>query len=234
MNDTALIKVFRRLCQGSKKSVQSGRELDDFDKYMHVDRPIDKAVRNEMDGIRREGGGIVFLAGSAGDGKSHIISTLKKDYPDFEFKNDASESPWPTVDSIDALKIFLADFKDDTLHSTDTKMLVAINMGKLSAFIDDEEVQADFREIVSCAETLFDKDNLRHKETDRVKIVSFANHQIFELYPEKKDSKYPVDSLFIKTVLEKITSDKIDNDFRAAYNSSTPVGSDFDPVYVNY
>lgn len=234
MNDTALIKVFRRFCQGSKKSVQSGRELDDFDKYMHVDRPIDKAVRDEMDGIRREGGGIVFLAGSAGDGKSHIISTLKKDYPDFEFKNDASESPWPTVDSIDALKIFLADFKDDTLHSTDTKMLVAINMGKLSAFIDDEEVQADFREIVSCAETLFDKDNLRHKETDRVKIVSFANHQIFELYPEKKDSKYPVDSLFIKTVLEKITSDKIDNDFRAAYNSSTPVGSDFDPVYVNY
>lgn len=234
MNDTALIKVFKRFCQGSKKSVQSGRELDDFDKYMHVDRPIDKAVRDEMDGIRREGGGIVFLAGSAGDGKSHIISTLKKDYPDFEFKNDASESPWPTVDSIDALKIFLADFKDDTLHSTDTKMLVAINMGKLSAFIDDEEVQADFREIVSCAETLFDKDNLRHKETDRVKIVSFANHQIFELYPEKKDSKYPVDSLFIKTVLEKITSDKIDNDFRAAYNSSTPVGSDFDPVYVNY
>lgn len=234
MNDTALIKVFRRLCQGSKKSVQSGRELDDFDKYMHVDRPIDKAVRDVMDGIRRECGGIVFLAGSAGDGKSHIISTLKKDYPDFEFKNDASESPWPTVDSIDALKIFLADFKDDTLHSTDTKMLVAINMGKLSAFIDDEEVQADFREIVSCAETLFDKDNLRHKESDRVKIVSFANHQIFELYPEKKDSKYPVDSLFIKTVLEKITSDKIDNDFRAAYNSSTPVGSDFDPVYVNY
>ena len=111
MEDTALIKVFRRLSQGSKQSVQSGKELDAFDKYMHVDRPIDKVVRDAMNDIQQEGGGILFLVGSAGDGKSHMISTLNKEYPDFMFKNDASESPWPTVDSIDALKIFLADFK---------------------------------------------------------------------------------------------------------------------------
>ena len=118
MEDTALIKVFRKLCQGSKQSVQSGQELDDFDNYMHVPRPIDKTVKDAMDDIRQEGGGILFLVGSAGDGKSHMISTLKKEYPDFVFKNDASESPWPTVDSIDALRIFLADFKDATLHAT--------------------------------------------------------------------------------------------------------------------
>ena len=29
------------------------------------------------------------MVGSAGDGKSHMISTLKKDYSDFEFRNDA-------------------------------------------------------------------------------------------------------------------------------------------------
>ena len=156
MEDTALIKVFRRLSQGSKQSVQSGKELDAFDKYMHVDRPIDKVVRDAMNDIQQEGGGILFLVGSAGDGKSHMISTLNKEYPDFMFKNDASESPWPTVDSIDALKIFLADFKDATLQSTTSKMLVAINMGKLSAFIDDAEVQASFSEIVKCAKTLFD------------------------------------------------------------------------------
>ena len=202
MEDTALIKVFRRLSQGSKQSVQSGKELDAFDKYMHVDRPIDKVVRDDMNDIQQEGGGILFLVGSAGDGKSHMISTLNKEYPDFMFKNDASESPWPTVDSIDALKIFLADFKDATLQTTTSKMLVAINMGKLSAFIDDAEVQASFSEIVKCAKTLFDEDNLRHEETKRVRIVSFANHQIFELFPEQKNTKYPVDSLFIKKVLE--------------------------------
>ena len=141
MEDTALIKVFRRLSQGSKQSVQSGHELDAFDKYMHVNRPIDKAVRDSMNKIQQEGGGILFLVGSAGDGKSHMISTLKKEYTDFEFRNDASESPWPNVESIDALKIFLENFKDNTLPTTSAKMLVAINMGKLSAFIDDETVK---------------------------------------------------------------------------------------------
>lgn len=82
MEDTTLVKTFRRLSQGSKQSVQSGLKLDDFDKYMHVDRPIDKAVRKAMDDIRQEGGGILLLVGSAGDGKSHMISTLNKDYVD--------------------------------------------------------------------------------------------------------------------------------------------------------
>lgn len=234
MDDTVLIKAFRRLSQGSKQSVQSGKELDDFDKYLHVDRPIDRAVRDAMDSIRIEGGGILFLVGCAGDGKSHMISTLKKEYSDFEFRNDASESPWPNVESIDALKIFLNDFKDATLHKTNAKMLVAINMGKLSAFIDDTHVQINFSEIVSCGRTLFDEDNLRHEETKRVRFVSFANHQIFELFPEQKDITYPIDSLFIKKVFDKITSKTNDNIFRTAFNKSPLVGSDFDPCYVNY
>ena len=102
MDDTALVKTFRRLCQGSKEAVQSGLELDMFDKYMHIERPIDKAVRDTMNMIRNEGGGILFLVGSAGDGKSHMISTLKQEYTDFDYRNDASESPWPNVESIDA------------------------------------------------------------------------------------------------------------------------------------
>ena len=234
MDDTALLKTFRRLSQGSKQSVQSGQELDDFDNYMHVDRPIDEAVREAMNKIRNEGGGILFLVGSAGDGKSHMISTLKKQYADFEFRNDASESPWPNIESIEALKIFLNDFKDATLHTTSAKMLVAINMGKLSAFIDDYQVKTEFAEIADCAKTLFDEDNLRHDETDRVRIVSFANHQIFELFPEQKDADYPIDSLFIKKVLDKISSKSKDNIFRTAFNNSKPIGTDFDPCYVNY
>ena len=42
MDETTLVKIFRRLSQGSKESVQSGLELDEFDSYMHVERPIDK------------------------------------------------------------------------------------------------------------------------------------------------------------------------------------------------
>ena len=109
MEDTELIKALRRLSQGSRQSVQSGQELDEFDKYMHVDRPIDKAVKDALDDIRQEGGGIVFIVGSAGDGKSHMISALKGEYPDFEFRNDASESPWPKVGSIETPLTLIGD-----------------------------------------------------------------------------------------------------------------------------
>ena len=234
MEDTELIKALRRLSQGSRQSVQSGQELDEFDRYMHVNRPIDKAVMDALDDIRQEGGGIVFIVGSAGDGKSHMISTLKEEYPDFEFRNDASESPWPEIGSIEALKIFLSDFKDATLHTTDSRMLVAINLGKMSDFIDDPQVQEDFGEIVTCAKTLFDEDNLRHEETRRVKIISFANYQIFELFPEQTGSEYPVDSLFIRAVLDKMTRKVSGNIFSRAFEASTPAGNDFDPCYINY
>jgi len=234
MEDTALIKIFKRLGQGSKRSVQNGQALDDFDQYMHVDRPIERAVRDAMDDIRQADGGILFLVGSAGDGKSHIISSLRQEYSDFAFQNDASESPWPKIESIDALKIFLADFKDATLHTTKTKMLVAINMGRLSAFIDDEVVQNDFKEIVQYAKTLFDDDNHRQQETKKVKIVSFANHQLFEIFPEQKDDVYPIDSLFIKSVLRKITNNTAENVFYQVFKDSTPTGDNFDPSYINY
>lgn len=49
MNETPLVKAFKQLSQGSRQSVQSGLKLDEFDEYMHVDRPIDKAVRKAMD-----------------------------------------------------------------------------------------------------------------------------------------------------------------------------------------
>lgn len=234
MEDTKLVKTFKRLSQGSKQSVQSGQDLDAFDQYMHVERPIEKKVRKTMDEIREQKGGILFLVGSAGDGKSHMIASLKKDYPDFKYRNDASESPNPNIEARDYLRYCLSDFKDETLYTTDTKLLVAINMGKLSELIDDEYIQDNFHEIVDCAKTLFDEDNLHHQQTERVRIVSFGNHQIFELFPEKTEEEYPVDSKFIRTVLGKITNPSKENIFYQAYLQSKPIGGDYDPSYVNY
>ena len=234
MEESKLVKTFKRLSQGSKQSVQNGQDLDAFDKYLHVERPIEKSVRKAMDEICEQNGGLLLLVGSAGDGKSHMIASLKKDYPDFKYRNDASESPDPKMEAREYLKLCLEDFKNDSIDTTNTKLLVAINMGKLSEFIDDDDVKERFHEIVECAQTLFDKDNLHHEQTRRVRIVSFGNHQIFELYPEKTDEEYPVDSEFIRTVLQKITQDSADNLFYQAYKESKPIGEDYDPAYVNY
>ena len=233
MEESKLIKVFKRLSQGSKHSVQNGQSLDAFDKHLHVIRPIENAVRKEMDEIRAQNGGLLLLVGSAGDGKSHMIASLKKDYSDFKYRNDASESPEPQMEAREYLKQCLKDFCDDSIATTNTKLMVAINMGKLSEFIDEEDVKDRFHELVACAKTLFDEDKLHHDQTERIRIVSFGNHQIFELYPEKKED-YPVDSEFIRTVLKKITQPSEENVFYKAYKESTPIGDVYDPVYINY
>ena len=233
MEESKLIKVFKRLSQGSKQSVQNGQDLDAFNQYLHVKRPIEKAVRKEMDEIRAQNGGLLLLVGSAGDGKSHMIASLKKDYPDFKYRNDASESPAPRMEAREYLKQCLEDFNNESIATTNTKLMVAINMGKLSEFIDEEGVKDRFHDLVACAKTLFDEDNLHHEQTERIRIVSFGNHQIFELYPEKKE-EYPVDSEFIRTVLQKITQPSEENVFYKAYKESTPIGTDYDPAYINY
>ena len=233
MEESKLVKVFKRLSQGSKQSVQNGQDLDTFNQYLHVKRPIEKAARKEMDEIRAQNGGLLLLVGSAGDGKSHMIASLKKDYPDFKYRNDASESPDPQMEAREYLKQCLEDFNNESISTTNTKLMVAINMGKLSEFIDEEDVKDRFHDLVACAKTLFDEDNLHHEQTERIRIVSFGNHQIFELYPEKKE-EYPVDSEFIRTVLQKITQPSEENVFYKAYKESTLIGTDYDPVYINY
>ena len=89
-----LIIQLKTLCHGSQEAVQSGINFSELDKYLHVDRPIDKEVCGHMDEILQEGGGILLLVGSAGDGKSHMISYLrsKEKYRDFQFYNDGTES----------------------------------------------------------------------------------------------------------------------------------------------
>ena len=69
MKDSPLVKIFRELGQGAKGSVQDGDALGTIDKYLHVKRPVDDILLQKMHEIDVAGGGLVLLAGSAGDGK---------------------------------------------------------------------------------------------------------------------------------------------------------------------
>ena len=77
MSRDRLITQLRPLCRGSQEAVQSGSTFNELDKYLHVERPIDKEICGCLNEIQEEGGGILLLVGSAGDGKSHMISYLR-------------------------------------------------------------------------------------------------------------------------------------------------------------
>lgn len=232
-----LKSVLESLSLRSVESVQDGNELSAFDSYMHVERPIEAKLRKKMHEIEDAGGGIILLVGSAGDGKSHLISRMKKEFT-WEagcYYNDATASCSPHKTAIETLKESLVQFKDATLMTTGQKLLLAINLGKLNAFIDEDDVKAEYSTLVKATEPIFDEDDSTPPlDTERVKIVMFPDEQIFEFYTERSDT-YPVNSIFLSTVLEKITAKDDRNPFYKAYCEDLENGvSRLNPIILNY
>ncbi len=209
-----LTEIFNQLGHGSLSAVQNGQNLTELAKYLNVERPIEKTLKEHMEVIRQNGGGLVLLIGNAGDGKSHIISQLKSSglYDDFAFYNDATESCSPKMSSLETLKTALKFFSDEEIDKTELKWVLAINLGKLNEFEND----VNFSRIGELAHAVLNDNFNTNLQSEHLRFVSFSNQQSFELDPQSQEG-YPIDSIFIKTVLNKITHKTMDNPFYEAY-----------------
>lgn len=232
-----LKEAFTHLSQHSVNSVQSGKKFTEWDEYMHVDRPIEKKLIEKMDEIDNAGGGIILLVGSAGDGKSHLISHIKQisDWGENNFYNDATASCSPKKTAIDTLKEALVEYKDTNLYYTKKKLILAINLGKLNALIEDDEFKAEYGEIVHSTWPIFDDDDTTPPiDTKRVKVVMFTNEQIFEFDAESKET-LPVSSSFLLALIGKIVEKTDSNPFYKAYKEDLVADiSPKDPLILNY
>jgi len=237
VRESSLLREFGRLSQNSIKSVQSGTALSDLDAYLHVDRPVENILRDKMDAIEQQGGGIILLVGSAGDGKSHLLSKVRADYDwdEGSYYNDATASCSPAKTAEQTLKDALSDFRDDAIDFTSRKLVLAINLGKLNAFIADPDVKLVYSKIVRATAGIFDDDDTTGvEESDRIKIVLFTGEQIFELRPGDA-SKYPVSSDFLRSILERIVLPESCNPFWSAYEHDKSVDDlEDNPLLVNY
>ena len=212
----SLLNQLKSLCHGSQEAVQSGTYFSELDKYLHVNRPIDNEICNHMDEILRVGGGILLLVGSAGDGKSHMISYLKsmEKYKDFVFYNDATEGCSPEITAVETLKFALRDYRNPTLDETSSKTVLAVNIGKLQDLVEDDEFREGFSELYSIADAVANNDAFY--DHNRIKVVSFAHRQAFELILDE-DVDYPVKSDFMSEILSRITQPLPTNPFYKAY-----------------
>ena len=236
MAASRLKEAFLHLSQHSVDSVQNGKSFTKWDEYMHVDRPIESKLCEKMDEIEAAGGGIVLLVGSAGDGKSHLLSRIRQmsDWGDNCFYNDATASSSPKKTAIDTLKEALADFKDANLYKTNNKLVLAINLGKLNALIDDEEFKSEYKEIVDSTWPIFDNDDTTPPvDTQRVKIILFVNQQAFEFHTNTNGQC--VESHFLSAIMDKIVSKDSANPFYKAYQDDIANGVSLkDPLILNY
>ena len=225
-----ITELFKQLNRGSLGSVQNGCQFDELTQYLNVDRMIEKNIEVHMKAIQSNGGGLVLLIGNAGDGKSHIISKLKASgqYSDFEFYNDATASCSPTMSSIETLKMVLRNFDDEHIEITDKKMFLAINLGKLNEFVDDQ----NFSKIGNVAKNVLSEYFVTCDQKDYLRYISFSNQQHFELTQDGTD--YPIDSFFIREVLDKITlKDDLNPFYRAFCETAGSLGSLY-PEVINY
>lgn len=239
MEDLKLYHIISTLNQCSVESVQSGNGFTDIDRYLHTERPVTDELLEKMIQIDNAGGGIILLVGSAGDGKSHLLSKVKEidpeRWPQDSFYNDATASCSPNKTAIETLKEALADFSDINIGSTAKRKILAINLGKLNAFIDDPEIQHQYAKIASAVRPLFEGTVNDPDETDRIKVIEFSNKQIYEIYPTL--SGYDaLESDFMNQILEKIVSDRPQNPFFQAFTKDRESGEDIhkNPIMINF
>ena len=243
MGGCNFIDVLNRLKKSSSDSIDNANtEFDDFKTYMHVERAAEKALKDLLGDVNRQGKKtLILLCGSAGDGKSHLLAHLKYDserlLDGYRIHNDATESNAQHKTAIDTLNEVLSDFNDENLDKPDGKnFILAINLGVLANFIESKygDNYTKLKNYVDDEYILSSKVNKKiYKENSHFQHISFSDYQMFLL---EKDGINPE---YIESLFEKIILKDDNNQFYLSYNSKCSNCSLFPsgmncPVKKNY
>lgn len=216
-----LIEELRRLKKSSQEAVDNEKEFTSFKKYMHVHRQVEDDLISVIKYAKLSAGkSLVLVCGNVGDGKSHLISYFKHHEDNllngFIIHNDATESRSRNRNEREELAKVLNDFSDDNLdNNSDIKVIVAINLGVLSNFIDSDE-GSNFTRLAKYVydnKILVDTDmNYDDNNTNDIFYhVNFGDYHIYRLINESVDSPY------ISSIIDKIFTNNQQNDFYGAY-----------------
>ena len=185
------IMQLSKLRKSSAESVENTNAFNHFKEYLHVERHVEIELRKLLRSVNeKQGKCLVLLCGSAGDGKSHLISYMKNSDTEgllegYELYNDATESSEPTLTSIDTLADKLTDFDDEHYDNADgSKMIIAINLGTLNNFIESAKGKpfTKLRKYVEENKILSSyAQETGYKDKSVFQHVSFADYQVFSL-----------------------------------------------------
>lgn len=224
MSGCYFIGVLNRLRKSSSESIDNVDAFDPFKEYMHVIRDAEEDLKEILRHVNESGKKtLVLLCGSAGDGKSHLLSYLKNSNSeqllnDYIVHNDATESSAPDKTAIETLYDLLNGFKDSNLACPGKNIILAINLGVLSNFIESE-YGAEFGQLkkyVVDSNILSSKVNTGIYNSDSAfQHISFSDYHMFLL------GKNGVKPEYIEDIFEKIVCDDHNNPFYQAYKKGT-------------
>lgn len=221
----AFIAELSKLRKKSIESVGNVTSFDEFKKYLHVLRPIETELRNLLKKITESNQKtLVLLCGSAGDGKSHLMSYLRHADSEhlldsFELYNDATESSAPELTFDETLAERLAPFNDENYQINDHyKMIMAINLGTLNNFIESERGQnfsalkkyVDENEIFSS----YMCEN-HYRENSVFQHVNFSDYQVFTL------NEYGIGTEYLENLIGKVFYHDTTNPFFRSFEENS-------------
>ena len=222
MNICKLTKELNRLRKSSSESIDNVENFTPFKKYMHVTRKAEEDLRQILHRVNSSGKKtLVLLCGSAGDGKSHLLSYLRnsddeKLLSEYTVYNDATESSAPSKTAIETLNELLKDFRDENLELPGKNIILAINLGVLSNFVESEfgEQYTRLKEYVEIHNILTSKIVKRDFDSNsNFQHVSFSDYHMYSLSENGIKAKY------IEEIMDRVFGDDAGNDFFEAYKS---------------
>lgn len=215
------VDELNRLRKSSSDSIDNIEKFDDFKKYMHVTRKAEKDLKDILATVNASGKKtLVLVCGSAGDGKSHLLSYLKNEeklLDGYKVYNDATESSAPSKTAIETLNDVLNGFSDNCIANDGENIILAINLGVLSNFIESEygEKFKELRAYVESNNILTTAvNNNGYIEDSAFQHVSFSDYHMYTL------SEHGVEPEYILKILQKIFAKKEENPFFNTYTKS--------------
>lgn len=237
MGNCELVNQLNRLRKSSSDSIDAISRFDDFKKYMHVSRRVEHDLIDILNKVNSgEKKTLVLLCGSAGDGKSHLLSFLKNEeklLDNYIVYNDATESSSPSKTAIDTLAEALQDFTDENVDLPGKNFILAINLGVLSNFIESKYGNSfkKLHEYVITSNILTNQLNVKKYDANSpFQHVSFSDYHMYTLTEKGAVSDY------LEQILEKVFSMHVNNPFYCVYEKycrSCPI-SERCPVKHNF
>lgn len=240
MTTNPLLEELKKLRESSKYAVAQGTysNLNGFKKYLHIERDVEKKLKKIISkASEKDDAQLLLVCGNVGDGKSHILShlhdELKGAINQFTIHNDATESHNPNESSNETLYKLLQGFKDENVAVSKDKIILAINLGTLSKFIEEfgEEFKI-FKAYISSSKIL-DTDLIHDDEFDSKSNFHHVNFTDYHMYSLTENG--PV-SKVISTLLEKIVANNEANTIYKAYLDYKVINADkvYCPILYNY
>ncbi|TMP86783.1 DNA phosphorothioation-dependent restriction protein DptF [Pseudoalteromonas ruthenica] len=160
--------------------------------YLYIEMPIEVDVDKQLSKMAAGSKEVFFLCGSSGDGKSELLTKLKKKYSSrIKFHLDATHSFAPSQNAIQTLDIVFGEYMNGNYP-----LVVGINTGMLLNYAQ-EGTNKYFKEAIRGY--LYGE-----AETEKVTFISFEHYPKFYI----NEDGYTAD--FAQKFLERLTA-KQDN-----------------------